>query len=83
MLAAFSLSAAASDRKEGDPDNPFYGKTFSVMGDSIGTDNEGDTPLYTITFYNCLSDRYVTPDYTHPTQKGHEAMSRQALKDML
>ncbi len=38
----------AKDKKN-NKDNPFYGKTYSVMGDSIGTDNEGDTPLYTIT----------------------------------
>lgn len=29
--------------------NEFYGKKYSVMGDSIGTNNTGDTPLYTIT----------------------------------
>lgn len=27
----------------------FNGKKYSVMGDSIGTDNDGDTPLFTIT----------------------------------
>ena len=54
VLAAFSLNAAAlapSDGKKDSEgsDNPFKGKYYSVMGDSIGTDNEADTPLYTIT----------------------------------
>lgn len=51
MLMALSLNAAAytpSDDKKVS-DNPYYGKTYSVMGDSIGTAKEGDTPLYTIT----------------------------------
>ena len=30
-------------------DNEFRGKTFSVMGDSIGTNNDGDTPAFMIT----------------------------------
>ena len=34
------------------------------------------------TFYNCLSEGYVSPDYTHPVQKGHNAMCEQAIKDM-
>ena len=53
MLAALSLNAVAivpsDDKKIKDISNPYYGKTYSVMGDSIGTDNEGDTPLFTIT----------------------------------
>ena len=209
MLAALSLNAVAivpsDDKKIKDISNPYYGKTYSVMGDSIGTDNEGDTPLFTITakdvgkpmttwvtwydynnsredepsgttktiggvtitedmvgtqqtftpdrsdigktlgtprfayngmagvgitpwwkllgdktfpmnntyhtmqeynkaikdiaeymgcsvidfskcwtFYNCVSGGYVNPgDFTHPTQKGHEVMCSQALKDLL
>lgn len=49
MLVAFSLNAAATVPSDDNKDNPFYGKTYSVMGDSIGTDSEGDTPLFTIT----------------------------------
>lgn len=53
VLAAFPLFAAAvpsSDRENGGTmDNPYRGLTYSVMGDSIGTDFEADTPLYTIT----------------------------------
>lgn len=53
MMAAFTLNASASapsnDKKEKYQNNPYYGLTYSVMGDSIGTNNDGDTPLYTIT----------------------------------
>ena len=36
------------------------------------------------TFYNCVSEGYVrSADYTHPVQKGHDAMAEQALKDVL
>ncbi len=54
VLAAFSLNAAALTPSDGKKDTegsdgPFKGKYYSVMGDSIGTDNEADTPLFTIT----------------------------------
>lgn len=49
----------------------FAGKTFSVMGDSIGTDSSGDTPLFKITSNdvgNSITSWITWYDYNNSNQ---------------
>lgn len=53
-----------------------YNKTIKKIADYMGCNIIDFSKCWT--FYNCLSGGYVSPDYTHPVQKGHRVMCEQA-----